>query len=35
MMLEERGVPDILSHLEKVVAEAVHQGITTPDLGGG
>ena len=35
MMLDELGFQDILSHLEKVVAEAIHRGITTPDLGGG
>jgi 3-isopropylmalate dehydrogenase len=35
MMLDELGFPDILSHLVEVVAEANHQGITTPDLGGG
>jgi isocitrate/isopropylmalate dehydrogenase len=34
MMLDELGFPDILSHLEKVVAEAIHRGITTPDLRG-
>jgi 3-isopropylmalate dehydrogenase len=34
MMLEELGFPDISSHIVKVVAEAIRQGITTPDLGG-
>jgi 3-isopropylmalate dehydrogenase len=34
MMLGELGFPEEAAHLEKVVADAIHQGVTTPDLGG-
>ncbi len=34
MMLEELGFPGESARVEAVVAEAIHEGITTPDLGG-
>jgi isocitrate/isopropylmalate dehydrogenase len=34
MMLDELGFPEESAHIEKVVVEAIRQGITTPDLGG-
>jgi isocitrate/isopropylmalate dehydrogenase len=34
MMLEELGFPEESARVEAVVAEAIHEGITTPDLGG-
>jgi isocitrate/isopropylmalate dehydrogenase len=34
MMLEELGFPEEAVQVEKSVAEAIHEGITTPDLGG-
>jgi 3-isopropylmalate dehydrogenase len=34
MMLEDLGFPEESMRIEKVVTEAIHQGITTPDLGG-
>jgi 3-isopropylmalate dehydrogenase len=34
MMLEELGFPEESARVETVVAEAIHEGITTPDLGG-
>ena len=34
MMLDELGFPEESAQIERVVAEAIHQEITTPDLGG-
>ena len=34
MMLEELGFSEESVRIEKVVTEAIHQGITMPDLGG-
>jgi 3-isopropylmalate dehydrogenase len=34
MMLEELGFPEESGRIKKAVAEAIHQGVTTPDLGG-
>ena len=34
MMLEQLGFLEEPAHIKKVVAEAIHKGITTPDLGG-
>lgn len=34
MMLEYLGFPEVAAQIEKVVAEAIHQDKTTPDLGG-
>jgi 3-isopropylmalate dehydrogenase len=34
MMLEELGFLEESARVETVVAEAIHEGITTPDLGG-
>ena len=34
MMLDELGFPETNTQIEKVVAQAIHQEITTPDLGG-
>ena len=34
MMLEELSFPEEAARIEGAVAEAIHQGVTTPDLGG-
>ncbi len=34
MMLDHLGYPEEASQIETAVAEAIHQGITTPDFGG-